>query len=42
MQLGEGERILGRLYAQCRARLGAQSHNPEIMTSAEIKSQMLN
>ena len=35
---GEGERILSRFHTQC----GAGSHNPEIMTWLEIKSQMLN
>ena len=35
---GEGKRILSRLHTQCRA----QSHNPEIMTWAEIKSLPLN
>jgi len=28
----EGERILSRLHAQSRARHGAQSQNPDIMT----------
>ena len=27
---GEGERISSRLYAECRAGHGAQSHDPEI------------
>lgn len=29
---GEGERLLGRLCAECRAPEGAGSHNHEIMT----------
>jgi len=32
----------GRLPTECRAQSRAWSHNPEIMTWAEIKSQMLN
>lgn len=39
---GEGERISSRLPAQHKAQLGAQSHNPETLTRAEIKSQRLN
>ena len=36
------ERILSRLYAQHGLQHGAWSHNPEIMTWAEIKSRMLS
>jgi len=36
------ERILSRLHVQHRAWRGARSHDPEIMTWAKIKSQMLN
>ena len=36
------ERILSRLHAQCRAWCRAQSHEPGIVTWAEIKSQTLN
>lgn len=36
------ERILSSLYAQCRTQCGAQSHNPGIMTWAQIKSQRLS
>ena len=39
---GRGKGILGRLHDQHRPHLGAQSHNPEIMTWAKIKSGMLN
>ena len=39
---GDGQRISRRLWAEPRAWLGAQSHNPEIMTWAETKSQTLN
>ena len=35
------ERILSRFHTQCGALLGAQSHNPEIMTRAKIKSGCL-
>ena len=42
-ELGGGrERILSRLYPQLKAKREAQSHHPEIMTRAKIKSQMLN
>jgi len=34
----ERERILSRLHTQQRALCRAQSHNPEIMTCAKIKS----
>ena len=34
-------RISSRLHAQCGAQCGAQTHDPEIVTQAEIKSQML-
>ena len=33
------ERILSRLHAERRAQCVAQSHDPEIMTSAEIKQE---
>ena len=36
------ERMSSRLHAQHRALYGAGSHNPEIMTWAETKSQMPN
>ena len=36
------ERILSRLHTQHGAQHRAQSHDPEITASAEIKSQMLN
>jgi len=36
------EREISRLRTERRAQCGAQSHNPEIMTWAEIKSQMFN
>ena len=39
---GGGERILSILHAQNRASLGAQSHDHEIMTWAEIKSWLLD
>ena len=39
---GEGERILSRLHAQCGSQCGARFHDHEMMTSAKIKSQMLN
>ena len=35
-------RILSRFHAQHGAQHGAQSHHREIMTSAEIKGQILN
>ena len=38
----ERERILSRFHTLYRAQCGAQSHDPEIMTLAEIKSQTLN
>ena len=38
----ERERIFSRLHAQCRARCGTRSHNPQIMTWAKIKSRMPN
>ena len=38
----EGERIPSSLHAQCGARCAAPSHDPEIMTWAETKSQTLN
>ena len=38
----EGERISSRLPTECGAWHGAWSHDPEIMTWAEIKSWMLN
>ena len=38
---GEGERILSRLHTQHGAQHGTPSHDPEIMTWAEIKSWML-
>jgi len=34
--------ILSRLHSQRRARCGARSRNPEIMTWAKINSQILN
>ena len=34
--------VPGRLHAQLGAQHGAQSHSPEVMTWAEIKSQMPN
>ena len=39
---GERERILSRLHAQGRVQCGAWSHNPGIMTWAEIKSRTLS
>ena len=40
---GEGKKIiLSRFHIQCGAWLRVQSHNPEIMTWAETKGQMLN
>jgi len=39
--VGEGERLLNRLHAQRGAQHRARSHNPEIMTWAEIKSRCL-
>ena len=39
---GETERILSRSHAQCRGWCGAWSHDPGIITWAEIKSWMLN
>ena len=41
---GRGERRgkRDRLHAERGAQCGAQSHNPEIMTRAEIKSQTFN
>ena len=36
------ETIPSRLHAQHEAQHRAQSHNPEIMTPAEIKSQVFN
>ena len=39
---GEGGRISSRLQAECGARLGVQSHNPEIMTWTETKSLTFN
>ena len=40
---GKGrERLLSRLHAQHGAWLGAQSHNPEVMTWAETNSWALN
>ena len=48
MSYGEGQkerdrgRILSRLHAQHGANHGAQSQNPEIMTSVKVKSWMLN
>ena len=39
---GDGERILSRPHAQQAAQHGVDLTNPEIMTSAEIKSQRLN
>ena len=36
------ETILNRLDVQGESQYGAQSHKPEIMTLAEIKSQALN
>ena len=38
----ERERLLSKLYTQCRAQCGAWSHDPRIMTWAKIKSQMLH
>ena len=38
----ERERILSMLHAQCWAQPGAQSHDPGIMTWAEIKTQTFN
>ena len=38
----ERERIPSRLPTECGAPLGAQSHDPEIMTWAKTKSWMLN
>ena len=38
----EGKRILSRLHAQHKAQQRTWSHDPEIMTWAEIKSCMLN
>ena len=38
----EGEGIPSGLHAEPRAPLGAWSHNPEIVTRAKIKSQILN
>ena len=40
--VGQRVRISIRLWAKHRARLGAQSHNPEIMTWAKTKSWTLN
>ena len=37
-----GERNSSKLPTEYRARCGSGSHNPEIMTWAEIKSGMLN
>ena len=39
---GEGERVSSRLPAECRAWCRARSHDPEIMTWAETKSQAFN
>ena len=36
------ERILRKFHTQFGAIYGAQFHDPEIMTWAKIKSQMLN
>ena len=41
-QMEGRERTLSRLHAQCRAWHRSQSHNPEIMIWAEIKSWKLN
>ena len=38
----EGETVLSRLRIEHETGCGAQSHDPEIMTWAETKSQMLN
>ena len=38
----EGERIWSRLHTQRGAQPGTQSQDPEITTSAETKSQLLN
>lgn len=38
----EGERIPSRIFSQCRACRGFQSHDPGSMTRAQIKSQKLN
>ena len=38
----ERERISSKLPAGHRAQHGARTHDPEVMTLAEIKSQMLN
>ena len=38
----EGQRILSKLHTQHIAWQGAQSHDPEIMTWAKIKSQSFN
>jgi len=39
---GKGERISSRLHTQHGARRRTQSHDPEIMTQTETKSQSLN
>ena len=39
---GQSERISSRLHAGQGARCGTQSHDPEIVTWAKIKSQRLN
>ena len=36
------ERFLSRLHFQCGAQCRTPSHDPEIMTRAEIKCQILN
>ena len=38
----ERERRTSRPYAECGAQLGTQSHNPEIVIRAKIKSQTFN
>ena len=38
----EGDRILSRLHTQGRVQHGAWSHDPAIVTWAEIKSRLLN
>ena len=40
--MGQRKRVLGRLHPQHGSQCRARSHNPERMTSAKIKSQMLN
>ena len=39
---GEGQRTSSRLRAEHGAPSGSPSHDPEIMTRAEIKSHTLN